>query len=349
MAIVVPNYSADVFFYPWVGPQYITGLNFNQAGNLIGSGLRVAVLGKEHFCEDDEKHNNKQVKDRNIDQQSYIQLLQQIQQQSSGYVRKQLDYLLADAQAHAHCLMHTNGCEDCGHVTVCHHKTKEFIESLFISEKPHQSVINFRQFWNNNMTVDIWNHLLYANFFQRGMPYSDTGKNVNFQGGVEPERGAKALAEIVRIHTPHILISWGKENTHMKILFEHPEILEKKGLSLRLMPKDNRVNYQIPRIHVADYDNERTIPFSIVDVRSDKSEIEHSCLFLFFPHPTYQGKPQYEKFRTILRCTFRYYNELIQWNPDKNGQNLSYRPITCEFDAQLNWNVQNYQQFQLCK
>lgn len=77
MAVKIPDYSSDVFFYPWVGKKYENGINFTPDGKVIyfdknkwyycngDKGpqeaqkiaadirpLRLAVLGKEHYCKD---------------------------------------------------------------------------------------------------------------------------------------------------------------------------------------------------------------------------------------------------------------------------------------------------------
>lgn len=76
MPIQIPAYSSDVFFYPWVGKKYENGINFTPDGKVIyfdenkwyyynenkepqeapkiatnTRHLRLAVLGKEHYCE----------------------------------------------------------------------------------------------------------------------------------------------------------------------------------------------------------------------------------------------------------------------------------------------------------
>lgn len=76
MPIQIPAYSSDVFFYPWVGKKYKNGINFTPDGKVIyfdenkwyyynenkepqeapkiapdTHPLRLAVLGKEHYCE----------------------------------------------------------------------------------------------------------------------------------------------------------------------------------------------------------------------------------------------------------------------------------------------------------
>ncbi len=346
MLIQIPAYSSDVFFYPWVGKKYKNGINFTPDGKVIyfdenkwyyynenkepqeapkiapnTSPLRLAVLGKEHYCSP--KENQKQIRERNQDQQTYINLLSQLLNQPR-YVQKQINFLLSQAQKYNTCHMHLKSGEHCAHLTICHHKTNEVIEDFLRNPnaKYYKSFQNFGKallFPSNKNFSQICNHFLFCEFYQRGMPKE---KN-NSHNERDKHIALKAFAEVIKQHQPNIIITWGKEDK-LPILD-----LQNEEIKLRQMPRNKKPNFIIPRLHVSfvgttEKNTKYTIPFTVLDYNNT------SCLVLMPTHPgtSYDSC----KINTIIRCAFKYYDKLIQWNPKLNEKNLG-TPITCQFNS----------------
>lgn len=348
----IQNYSQDVFFYPWVGKNYGDGINFAPDGRLIFFNkedekwyyydesntlqeaqnipanyrpLRLEVLGKEHYCSPDD--HAKHIRNRNNDQATYINLLSRLSNQP-GYVQKQINSLLSQAQQHQTCSLHLTAGAGCAYLTVCHHKTNEVIEDFLINprKKYYKSFYNF----SNALTLSdknflqIWNHLLFCEFYQKGMP-KETG---NSHSEIDKDLALKAFAEVIKQHQPDIIITWGKpgQQKHNKIpLLE----LQDPAITLRQMPWVENRNYVIPRLHIfylrqEEKGSKYTIPFTVLDYNGKP------CLVLM---PTHPGTSyDFTKINTVIRCAFKYYEKLIRWNPTANEKNLSH-PITCEFTS----------------
>ncbi len=71
------NYSNDVFFKPWVGDKYEDGIKLNEKGEIIvgtkdNKGLKVMILGLEHYCTSEYCHS------KNEEQSFYIECLKKI-------------------------------------------------------------------------------------------------------------------------------------------------------------------------------------------------------------------------------------------------------------------------------
>lgn len=346
MAVKIPDYSSDVFFYPWVGKKYENGINFTPDGKVIYFDknkwyycngdkepqeaqkiaadirpLKLAVLGKEHYCSP--KENQKQIHDRNRDQQTYINLLSQLLNQQ-GYVQKQINFLLSQAQKHNTCHMHLKVGENCANLTICHHKTNEVIEDFLRNPNAeyYKSLRNFGKaltYSSDKNFSQIWDRFLFCEFYQRGMP-KETNNSHDEQ---DKHIALKAFAEIIKQHQPNIIITWGKEKK-LPILD-----LQNEEIKLRQMPMNKKRKFIIPRLHVSfvgttEENTKYTIPFTVLDYNNT------SCLVLMLTHPG----TSYDlcKINTIVRCAFKYYDKLIQWNPKLNENNLD-TPITCQFNS----------------
>ncbi|WP_428075743.1 hypothetical protein [Candidatus Avelusimicrobium luingense] len=236
---------------------------------------------------------------------------------------------IKEADEHLECHMHEKfwcpcckkeeiKCTFCEQMPICHYKTqRQMYNYTKQSETDSTSHNNFRKALNHksNDSPKVWNHVLFTNFYQRSMPYK-----MNNSAG-EIAQALRAFAEIVIQHQPDIIITWGKEDELPILGLQDPTI------TLRKMPEKKKRKYFIPRLHISytkqeEKDSKYNIPFTVLDYNG-----KH-CLVLMPTHPgtSYSST----KINTVIRCAFKYYGKLIQWNPTLNEKNLS-NPITCEF------------------
>lgn len=224
------SYSSDVFFKPWVGLDYPYGWRLDTANNKIvrctdcrsctinkscankNKSFKVMVLGLEHYCKDN--HNMNKTKDEKT-------------------VFDSTDYSNAGHNPMKCCY------SNCAHLFTCKDKTESVIkEHIFADDEEAAKAMdvwwqppagktfrevatkvsqaNFEKIFNatqNNLeTKDIWNSLLFSNFFQRGMPNVDSGKNAHTVDE-ENKRAFRAFKNIIEIHKPNIVFVWGKKIT----------------------------------------------------------------------------------------------------------------------------------------
>lgn len=207
--INIPPYSKDVFFYPWVGDNYANGWSLvNNSVTYQGNNgaFCVMVVGEEDYCK-----GSKYVQDRNIEEE--------ITFTSTGYASKNA----------RQCFMH-RGTNDCAHLIICKRKTirmvHSHIEQKFNSKRQKQhglwpyrapSLANFEQIFQGHPLSKgaegderqaIWNHLIFSEFFQCGMPSPKDNKNKNMRNAVA-SRSYDALCNIITIHKPHIVFILG--------------------------------------------------------------------------------------------------------------------------------------------
>ena len=204
------NYSKDVFFLPWVGDNYANGwkLQNNKITNAGNNGdFCVMVTGEEGYC------TKEYVQDRNNEEKILFT--------STQYNNPK------------QCTMNL-GFNNCANLMICKNKTINMvhahIQNKFDRYKqkknglwPHnaKSMSKFeKEFYKNILTPNkgkiggderrqIWNYLLFNNFFQCGVRSQDEGYNKNLRN-LYSKKSYDAFISILTIHKPHIVFVMGK-------------------------------------------------------------------------------------------------------------------------------------------
>lgn len=271
----------------------------------------------------------------------------------------------ADAKKYGPCKMHTSckcpickqeKCHCCSQIPICRKMTVReiagYVEGLpesdshlafhkafsprYLKLKKIERKLNDSE--KNEILIEkekFWNHLLFLNFMQRGMP-KETG-NDPYRTSTEKQRGVHALIEVLQVQKPEIIFLWGSENTAIwQGIEKNQEELRKAGISIRQMPQ-SKEKYTIPRMHINNC--KEAIPFTVLDVKGNK----HPCLVVLILHPQYWPRCGQDFLNTFvalyIKCALTHARELIKWNhkaTNYNGKQISVPP-TCEFDDNLNW------------
>ncbi len=349
------KYSHDVFFLPWVGSEYAKGVSVNELPP-----CKIMIVGVEHYC-NSQKHiadrNEEQANYHNSlrsiykkfkNEQAFLEDVKQQQTipylepkwievlegdtllEKASYVWAQIQQFKLDGRLKKRnpflCEVFDKPTSPCGQLGVCAYKTKLGINNFFkLGKEDWDSHMHFRPMLEQacQLSPDIknWNKCIFFNFFQRGMPYTDTGENNQYHTGTEKLRGLHAFADVFKENLPEIICLWGKEDTSIgSAFFYYLDVLEKEGLQIRYMQHSN-ANYCIPRIQGAD--NRHTIPFTVLEY----PEKEHKCLLLFYPHPAQDTS--YIKHSATLHSALLNYNQLMQWTPT-SPLNINGVPHTYE-------------------
>lgn len=184
----------------------------------------------------------------------------------------------------------------------------------------------------------FWNHLLFLNFMQRGMPQKTNNKH--YQTSTETKRGVYALIEVLTVQKPDIIFLWGSESTAIwQGIEKNRQELINAGISIRQMLQ-NKEKYTIPRMHINNC--KEKIPFTVLDVNGKEGN-KHPCLVVLIWHPQYwprRGKDFLNRFVALyIKCALTHAGNLIKWDytaTNYNGKQIAVPP-TCDFDANLKW------------
>jgi len=306
-------------FYPWVGDLYKYGIKFDdnkqlQFGTEKNHGkengfYKVMILGCDHYCVMNDKGENLQVQNRNKEQSNYIATLKEIlTKYKNNELQTKISAELANISAvSAVCEMHENKCDECGKLPICQYKTMVLIADYLYSRTDRYSHKKFRPTIGGDFS--LWDHLLFANFFQRAMPNQSDKYNVGYMNTSAQEIGARAFMNIFQTYTPDVIIMWGHE--YLKSFLWKQGIgseaatkeLNKNGYSFNLM-KDSGTDYQMPRLRIGD----NTVSFTIL-----KHDEKTVSLVLLTDHPSHRGYSS-NKTRENLVYAFKHYTELLNWS-----------------------------------
>ena len=142
-------------------------------------------------------------------------------------------------------------CQEGKHAVVCHYLEKSCAK-LWVCKHTTSAVISFYSQNNRSFKTfeeilcevftslkgkpNIWEHFLFANYYQRSMPYVDDGLNATL-GCKKNENPLPALVEMIKVHEPNLVIVWSANNlfsdndkTEIKKAFVYEE--EKDGNTL---------------------------------------------------------------------------------------------------------------------
>ncbi len=230
MPVQIPDYSSDVFFYPWVGDNYANG--WHLQGNKItctgnNGDFCVMVVGEEGYCKPKYKQDRWQE--------------EEIILSGTAYNVKQVNKCVSN----------------CTHLFICKQKTINMIlahrRAKFDTpkQKKHgqwaqsqKTLSNFEtEFYKNilkspNTTNEImgderkqiWDYLSFFNFFQCGVNNTEESKNKSTRDNNE-KNSYKAFINILERHLPHIVI----------ILGENPQKVLKKYQPSSAKQQDNTI------------------------------------------------------------------------------------------------------------
>lgn len=204
------------------------------------------------------------------------------------------------------CGIHTkdkNGNEilSCNKQNDCKSYTKQVVNDVIKGTK-YTSFINFQNAFCKKLGPEMWNHLLFSNFFQRGMPYENDrpkknkpNSNQSFMTSYEKKCGTEAFVDIVKEHEPNIIIIWGGDAQGAIY-----DILKQNDLGFYLYLKNR------PKIKIDTEDY--PISFNIL------KNGNYSCLLIESYHPSSSSYKKYfneERLSKILVYVFKNYTTIM--------------------------------------
>ena len=340
------KYSNDVFFEPWVGQEYYSGIKVDDNGNFEKGPhkekgqepekgfYRVMALGKEHYCKDE---NKDKAKERNDAQNDYIKELKTLLPNNKGIIKLALESKIAFLEEQlkiSPCQINNNNNTNCTKLFICKQFTKHVIQDALDFAQNNKegwpeptSHKNFRQaLLGKGSKVEDWNYLLFSNFFQRSMPNTTN----NTQLSIEREEGSKAFVEIIKINIPNIIFVWGPPTKPIwQGIEKNEKILNDNGIFIRLM---NKTGNRIPRIEIEGQELTTPFTFTILDFKNTKGKIYHSCLVALMHHP---GQCLPSETSNYMKIIFKYHNEFIKW--DNNATFYNGKPITEPPVCEIKW------------
>ena len=315
------------FFEPWIGKKYINGWLLKnkelEPAQDNEEGKKIIVLGCNHYCDDPEK-----VKNCILENNKLYPNNNQI------------------------CDMHNGSC-NCGKLNYC----KEYTQRVIGLWNPISHQV-FQKAFCEKKGKDIWDYLIFANFFQISLPEEDDYGNKDYLEenpnicSQEQIHGINNFVDMVKANKPDIIITWGIENS---IIWKYGlEPGEKKcGKVLFRRAIIGKAKNNFPRIHISWQINntpeEITAPFTIMDWIGEDNK-EYSCLVLLIHHPSYinkgdkintkkKGTNNYcsDKWHKAILCAYRFQDTLIKWDNTARVGQQKKEPFVCDFT----WDGQN--------
>ena len=353
----------DLFFEPWEGKDYTKGIKLENGEIKLcdkeNEGPKIMVLGLEHYCISDQKPT-----ERNAAQQDLIKIFQNNSQQPNSTIIKMAlksaiqKPAIQTLQKELPCQIHTGNNKDCAHLFICRQFTKLVIQDALdyaVNPKlgwpePSSHKIFREAFFGKQNKVEDWHKVAFFNFFQIGMPYTVSRQNQKFRKNAEidsseKQRGVSALIEVLKDKLkdkkPDIIFAWGTA------IWEAIKNKQKELNNVKIYVRTTTKN-EIPNMHIKEYPIRKEkakkdfdIPFTILDLKNDEGEVEHSCLLVFMDHPAswHYVKDTPKPFEYFIKCILKYWRVFIRWN----HKEIFWRnrkvdlPITCTFDKNFKW------------
>lgn len=286
------KYSNDVFFEPWVGQEYYSGIKVDANGNFEKGPhkekgqepeegfYRVMILGLEHYCENREKCEKYNKLNNNPNEICHMhEPLENTEKE-----KKKKEIL------------------ECAKISYCKGYTRHVIEDILLKQKdPKQGWESsshklFLQALSDNKDRELWNYLSFFNFIQHAMPKTSG----NYPSDNDKKEGAIAFSEVVTKLEPDIIFVWGEK-------FELEKNLQGTDISINSM-KNSDTWYDMPNICI----NKKVIFFTTLKWQNEKKE----SLLIFLPHPS---KWKYTGFKTdeiksFILCVFQNKTTFLQWD-----------------------------------
>lgn len=349
------SYSSDVFFKPWVNNiEYSKGwyIDNNQLcyGSALKTNRKFMVLGKEHRCDHISGINvqNQAEKKSGKNNQCHMHFCSCNSncQSKNGGIKKGS----CNQRNNLTCLQLS-----CGHLDVCRDLTIQVgRRPIYKSFKKFETIFGCQS--------NIWNNILFSNFFQRGMPF--TKENKDFCTPTERERACKAFADILKTHAPDIVWAWNDWDPIMKSIDDnYDSCLKGNGITIDVLEKVNRVykytdpinpHIYVPRLYIlqdgkcmhnskiyaVESSKQCTKSLKINDIktkikiktkRGKEKEIKTDLPFLVLKYNDKNGNEHKTLMVFSYHPSFSYFNE-----NDRDSQYLKI--IFNDYENIINWN-----------